>query len=146
MGSGLSLQAPGSIRGYILDFAEHSARLVVEVDGSQHSEPTHLATEEIRGSRSPSTTVPLKKGHSGVRVMPAVLDGFRYLTGIGLHPLEPVVEDAEFARAFSASYACSGISRCRSHPGAVPPRGLCIALTTSWSFAADFSGDGKAGV
>ncbi|MDE2383415.1 MAG: DUF559 domain-containing protein [Alphaproteobacteria bacterium] len=32
-------QAPS--RGFILDFAEFNCRLIVEVDGSQHSDPAH---------------------------------------------------------------------------------------------------------
>jgi len=35
-------------RGYILDFVEHSARLVVELDGSQDAQPKHRAADEIR--------------------------------------------------------------------------------------------------
>ena len=35
-------------RGYILDFVEHSARLVVELDGSQPAESKHSAADEIR--------------------------------------------------------------------------------------------------
>jgi very-short-patch-repair endonuclease len=35
-------------RGYMLDFVEHSARLVVELDGSQDAEPKHRAADEIR--------------------------------------------------------------------------------------------------
>ena len=46
--SGLSLQAPSSISRYILDFVEHSARLVVELDGSQDAQPKHRAADEIR--------------------------------------------------------------------------------------------------
>ena len=33
---------------YILDFASHRERLVIEVDGSQHADPRHLAHDEIR--------------------------------------------------------------------------------------------------
>ena len=33
---------------YIADFACHSARLVVEIDGSQHSEPEHVQYDAER--------------------------------------------------------------------------------------------------
>ena len=35
-------------RGYILDFVEHSARIVVELDGSQQAEPEQSAGDEAR--------------------------------------------------------------------------------------------------
>ncbi len=45
---GLHFRRQAPFRGYILDFVEHSARLVVELDGSQHAEPRHQAADEIR--------------------------------------------------------------------------------------------------
>ena len=39
-------QAP--FRSYILDFVEHSAKLVVELDGGQHGEDKHRVRDEIR--------------------------------------------------------------------------------------------------
>jgi very-short-patch-repair endonuclease len=39
-------QAP--FRAYYLDFAEHSARVVVELDGSHHGEPKQLEHDAIR--------------------------------------------------------------------------------------------------
>jgi len=39
-------QAP--FRGYTLDFVEHSARLVIELDGSQHGEDENRARDEFR--------------------------------------------------------------------------------------------------
>ncbi|MGZ6007351.1 MAG: endonuclease domain-containing protein [Rhizomicrobium sp.] len=39
-------QAPFHV--YVLDFAEHDARLVIELDGSQHAEAVHHARDERR--------------------------------------------------------------------------------------------------
>ena len=39
-------QAP--FRNYILDFVEHSARLVVELDGGQHGQQAHNIRDQIR--------------------------------------------------------------------------------------------------
>src|SRR5665213_690440 len=39
-------QAP--FRSYVLDFVEHGARLVIELDGSQHGEDAHRARDEKR--------------------------------------------------------------------------------------------------
>jgi very-short-patch-repair endonuclease len=39
-------QAP--FRGYVLDFAEHGAKLAVEVDGSQHGEPAQAGHDAVR--------------------------------------------------------------------------------------------------
>jgi hypothetical protein len=35
-------------RSYILDFVEHSTKLVIELDGSQHGEDKHRLHDEIR--------------------------------------------------------------------------------------------------
>src|SRR3979490_1057110 len=43
---GFHFRRQDPFRGYILDFVEHSARLVVELDGSQGAQ--HSATDEIR--------------------------------------------------------------------------------------------------
>jgi len=37
-------------RSYILDFVEHSAKLVIELDGGQHGEDAHRSRDEIRDS------------------------------------------------------------------------------------------------
>ena len=37
-------------RAYILDFVEHSAKLVIELDGGQHGEDAHRSRDEIRDS------------------------------------------------------------------------------------------------
>jgi very-short-patch-repair endonuclease len=39
-------QAPSN--GYILDFAEFNCKLIIEVDGSQHSDPVHKIQDEKR--------------------------------------------------------------------------------------------------
>jgi very-short-patch-repair endonuclease len=39
-------QAP--FRGYILDFVEHTLRLVIEVDGGSHAAPENLEHDAIR--------------------------------------------------------------------------------------------------
>jgi very-short-patch-repair endonuclease len=39
-------QAP--LDGYILDFAEFTQRLIIEVDGSQHGEPDGVQNDKIR--------------------------------------------------------------------------------------------------
>ncbi|MBV9043948.1 MAG: DUF559 domain-containing protein [Alphaproteobacteria bacterium] len=39
-------QAP--FRGYTLDFVEHNARLVIELDGAQHDAPGHRVRDEVR--------------------------------------------------------------------------------------------------
>ena len=39
-------QAPSN--GYILDFAEFNCKLIIEVDGSQHSDPGHKIQDEKR--------------------------------------------------------------------------------------------------
>ena len=37
-------------RSYILDFVEHSAKFVIELDGGQHGEDKHRSRDEIRDS------------------------------------------------------------------------------------------------
>jgi len=49
MGLGFRRQFP--VAGYIVDFACPDKKLVVEVDGSQHSEDGAIATDEIRTKR-----------------------------------------------------------------------------------------------
>ena len=39
-------QAP--MGSYIADFCDHSAKLIVEVDGSQHDEPKHRVADQRR--------------------------------------------------------------------------------------------------
>ena len=39
-------QAP--LDGYILDFAEFTKRLIIEIDGSQHAEPEGVAKDKTR--------------------------------------------------------------------------------------------------
>ncbi|MES1159061.1 MAG: endonuclease domain-containing protein [Terricaulis silvestris] len=36
------------LRGYIVDFACFEAKLIIELDGSQHSEPDHLRADKER--------------------------------------------------------------------------------------------------
>ena len=48
---GLSFRRQVPIAGYIVDFACSSARLIVEVDGSQHADPVHSGLDEARTKR-----------------------------------------------------------------------------------------------
>jgi very-short-patch-repair endonuclease len=46
--AGLHFRRQAPFRHYILDFACHSAKLVVEVDGSQHADPEDMHHDAIR--------------------------------------------------------------------------------------------------
>jgi very-short-patch-repair endonuclease len=46
--SGIHFRRQVPFRGYYLDFAEHHARLVVELDGSQHGEHQHHERDAVR--------------------------------------------------------------------------------------------------
>ncbi|HEX6001046.1 MAG TPA: endonuclease domain-containing protein [Hyphomicrobiaceae bacterium] len=45
---GLKFRQQAPIGPYIADFCEHSARLIIEVDGSQHGEPKAMANDKHR--------------------------------------------------------------------------------------------------
>jgi very-short-patch-repair endonuclease len=44
----VSLQTTGPVPSYILDFVEHSRRVVIELDGGQHGDPEHKIRDGIR--------------------------------------------------------------------------------------------------
>ncbi|MDE2184148.1 MAG: DUF559 domain-containing protein [Alphaproteobacteria bacterium] len=45
---GFHFRRQSPFRSYVLDFVEHNAHLVVELDGGQHNEPNHRLHDERR--------------------------------------------------------------------------------------------------
>lgn len=49
--AGHHFRRQAALDGYILDFAEFTQRLIIEVDGGQHNDPEQLAKDRRRDSR-----------------------------------------------------------------------------------------------
>ncbi|MBI3678112.1 MAG: endonuclease domain-containing protein [Proteobacteria bacterium] len=81
---GLHFRRQVPFRGYILDFAEHSARLVIELDGYQHGTDEHRARDIERDE------VLSREGYLVLRFSNA--DVFRDLAGVAEFVLSEAVK------------------------------------------------------